>query len=130
MKTKQFTKDNLEAIRKRIQEQLDAVAAELGLSSLKLEKITYSNEHFNARIEGLAWKSEADIEAQHLTQSKYLGFDYNIVGTKISDGTNIYTITGFELRTVKPIICEREVKGQKVSYRVNSQFYRACKRVG
>jgi hypothetical protein len=105
-----FNKQNLDALRKEINEALKPIMLKHGLSKLRLESGRYTASTFSSRLEAELGKTTQAAEVQDTILSKRYGFDENVIGKRFMTVHGVFEIVQFNRKAKTMPVIARDLK--------------------
>ena len=105
-------KEFLRLMREKVNQALIPVAKELGLESMKLEGITYSDLEATGKLKIVLSTSEDNplVKEKNAMHAKLLGLPEDIVGSTTTINGKVYEIIGFNIGKPKYAVRIKDIQ--------------------
>lgn len=108
-------KEFLRLMREKVNQALISVAKELGLESMKLEGISYSDLEATGKLRIVLSSSEDNplVKQKNAMHAKMFGLPEDIVGSTATINGKVYEIIGFNLNEPKYAVKIKDIQTDK-----------------
>jgi hypothetical protein len=108
-------KEFLRLMRQKVNEALVSVAKDLGLESMKLEGITYSDLEATGKLRIVLSTSEDNplVKEKNAMHAKLLGLPEDIVGSTTTINGKVYEVIGFNINKPKYAVKIKDIQTDK-----------------
>jgi hypothetical protein len=108
-------KEFLRLMREKVNQALIPVAKELGLESMKLEGISYTDLEATGKLKIVLSTSEDNplVKQKNAMNAKLLGLPEDIVGSTITINGKVYEVIGFNLGKPKYAVKIKDIQSDK-----------------